>query len=93
MKLGPVTKLDKRNTRTSKKCDDYVRSANYDVIVVFWIYGQFGAIPKPDSGFVVRKTYIFITFYLTKTENRTEKSLTHLSNYCFERRYYFCQKF
>ena len=24
MKLGPVTKLDKRNKKTSKKCDDEV---------------------------------------------------------------------
>ena len=25
-----------------------------------------------------------VTFYLTKTENRTQKSLTLLSQYCFE---------
>ena len=35
MKLGPVTKLDKRNTATSKKLDDDVLSANYDAIVIF----------------------------------------------------------
>ena len=29
---------------------------------------------------------------LTKTENRTKKSPTQLSHYCFEQRYYFCQK-
>ena len=28
-------------------------SANCDVIVIFAIYGQFGAIGKPDSGRVV----------------------------------------
>ena len=44
MKLGPVTKLDKRNKITSKKFDDDVISTNYDVVVVFPIYGQFGAI-------------------------------------------------
>ena len=33
MKLGPVTKLDKRNTATSKKIDDDVMSANCDVNV------------------------------------------------------------
>ena len=43
MQLGPVTKLDKRNTTTSKKVDD-VKSANCDVIVSFEIYGQFGEI-------------------------------------------------
>ena len=36
---------------------------------------------------------IIVTFfYLTKSENRTKKSLTQLSYYCFESRYYFCQK-
>ena len=39
MKLGPVAKLDKRNTTTSKKIYDDVVSANYNVIVIFPIYG------------------------------------------------------
>ena len=50
MKLGLVTKLDKRNKTTSKKINGGVLSANFDVIVIFPIYGQFGAIWKPDSG-------------------------------------------
>ena len=49
MKLGPVTKLDKRNKTTSKKFNDDFISANCDAIVIFPIYGQFGAIRKPDS--------------------------------------------
>ena len=60
MKLGPVTKLDKRNKTTSKKTDDDIFPANGDVIVIFPIYGQFGAIRKLDSGCIVCKTYIFI---------------------------------
>ena len=43
MKLGPVTKLDKRSKTTSKKW-------RCDVIAIFPIYGQFGTIRKPDSG-------------------------------------------
>ena len=39
-------------------------SANFDVIVIFPIFGQFGAIRKPDSGRIVRKTYIFIKINL-----------------------------
>ena len=35
-------------------------SESFDVIIVFPIYGQFGAIGKPDSGRIVCKTYIFI---------------------------------
>ena len=60
MKYGPVTKLDKRNKITLKKFDDNATSANCDVIVIFPIYGQFGAIRKPDSGRTVCKFYIFI---------------------------------
>ena len=60
MKLGPVTKLDKRNIQTSKKIDNDVMLANCDVILIFPIYGKFGAIQKPNSGRMVCKIYIFI---------------------------------
>ena len=57
MKLGPVTKLDKRDkTPKKKKKDDDVMSDTGDVIVIFQMYGQFRAIRKPDSGRVVCKT-------------------------------------
>ena len=51
MKLEPVTKLD------IKKIDDDVISTNFDVIVVFPILCQFGAMWKPVSGRIVCKTY------------------------------------
>ena len=35
MKLGPVTKLDKKNKTTSKKIDNDIMSENCDVIVFF----------------------------------------------------------
>ena len=60
MKLGPATKLDKKNKTPSKKFDDDVMLENYDVIVISPIYLQFGAIQKPDSGRIVYKTYICI---------------------------------
>ena len=60
MKLGPVTKLDKRDKtpkkQKKKKKDDDVMSETCDVIVIFQMYGQFRAIRKPDSGRVVCKT-------------------------------------
>ena len=37
MKLGPETKLDKRNATTSKNFLDDVVPANYDVIVIIVI--------------------------------------------------------
>ena len=63
MKLGPVTKLKKRNTATSKK----KKEKRYD---------QFGAIQMPDSGCRSMKILflLIVTFYFTKTENRTKKS-------------------
>ena len=69
MKLGPETKLDKRNKAMSKKFDGNVMSENYDTIAIFPVCGQFGAI---------------LTFYLTKIESRTKESLTQLLHYCFE---------
>ena len=57
MKLEPVTKLDKRN---KVMLNDDVMSENCDVIVIFPIYGQFGAIHKPDSERLVCQTHIFI---------------------------------
>ena len=50
MKHGPVTKLDKWNTRHLKKIDNRFMSANYDVIVIFPMSGQFGAMSKSDFG-------------------------------------------
>ena len=35
MKLGPVTKLDKRSMTTSTKFDDDVVLADYDIIIIF----------------------------------------------------------
>ena len=69
MKLGPVSKIDKRNTTTSKKVDDDVLSANCDVFVIFPIYGQFEAIRKPDSGRTACKTYIFINSNFSSYKN------------------------
>ena len=42
---------------------------NGDVIVIFLIYGQFGAIQKPDCGCIVCKTYIFINSSLLFDKN------------------------
>ena len=63
-KLVPVTKLYKKNKPTSKKKkkDDGALSKKCDVLVIFPIYGQSGAIRKPDFGRIVKlkacKTYL-----------------------------------
>ena len=68
MKLGPVTKRDKRNKKRQKNDDD-VMSENCDVIAIFLIYRQFGAIRKPDFGRIVCKTYILINSKLLSYKN------------------------
>ena len=64
MKLGPATKLDKRNKTAFKKKNFF-----FDVTAIFSIYGQFGEIPKPDSRSIVCKTYVFITSNLLSYKN------------------------
>ena len=59
MKPQPVTKFDKRNKPTSKKFDIEVMSEKCDVIVIFRISGQFGAVHRPDSGHRVCNSYVF----------------------------------
>ena len=65
MKLGPATKLNKKNKTASRNFDDDAMSANCDVIVFFPIYSQFGATRKPDSSRIVCETYIFINSNLS----------------------------
>ena len=50
MKLESLTKLDKKNKIMSKKFDVDLMSENCNVIVIFLIFGQFGAVRRPDSG-------------------------------------------
>ena len=67
-KLYQYLKLT-RKTKQRQKIDDNVMSVIYDVIVFIPISGQFGPIPKPDSGRVVCKTYFFIKSNLLSYEN------------------------
>ena len=81
IKLGQVTKPDKRNKTTSKSFDDDVMLENCDVIAIVLIYSQFGAIRKPDSEGIVCKLIVslIVIFYLKKTENKANKSQATLT--------------
>ena len=78
--------LDKKNKTMSKKNDDDVMPEDCDLIVIFRIFSQFRAAWRSDSGNRVCKSQVsvIVTFFVTKTENRTKESLTQLSQYCFE---------
>ena len=79
MKLGPETKLLKRNKEMSKKFGIDVMTGNFDVIVIFLIYGQFEAIREANSGRMICKTNFFINGNLLKHNYKTSStSLTHL---------------
>ena len=56
----PVYKLYKREKTTPKKFDDDIMSESCDAISIFPIYNQVTEIQKPDSGYIVCETYIFI---------------------------------
>ena len=84
MKVGTVTKLDKRNKTTT------MTMTSCQKIVTSLLFFGFMANLK-QSGSRILDTYsVKLTFslrklfYLTKTENRTKKSLTQFSHYCFE---------
>ena len=66
MKRGPETKLLKRNKEMSKKFGIGVMTGNFDVTVIFLIYGQFEAIREVNSGRMICKKYFFINVNLLK---------------------------
>ena len=95
MKLRPITKLDKKNKTTPKKnltirlCRENVMSLSFFEFMAN-LEQLASRILEAQS---LKLTFsLIVTFYLTKTENRTKKSLTQLSHCRFEQGYYFCQK-
>ena len=73
MRLGAVTKLDKKTQNYVKKFDDNVMLENCDAIVIFLTYGQFGAIHNLDFRRRVCKSYVFknsnLLFYKNWKQN------------------------
>ena len=55
-KLNLTREIRKHHQKKKKKKDDII-SENYDLVVIFVIYGKFPDIRKPDSGHVAYKTY------------------------------------
>ena len=86
MKLRSVTKIDKRNKTTSKKFDDGVMSEILTSLSFFGVLANLeqsgGRIPDTESAEVMFS--VTVTFCFTKTANKTKKSLTYLSHYCFK---------
>ena len=84
MKLGPATKLKKRNTATSKtmtSCQQIVTPLSFFPTMANL---QPSRSKIPDLWCLKLTFSLTKTFYFTKTENRAKKSLTQLSCYCFK---------
>ena len=79
IKLRPATKPDKRNKTTSKQFDDYIKSGNCDEIVIFFNLRPICSNRSPDALSVKLMVLLIVTFYLTRKENGTKKSLTQFS--------------
>ena len=86
MKLGPVTKLGKRNTGTSKNLTRMSCQQNMTLFTFFQFMADLEQSGNqiPDAWSVKLIFSLAVTLYLTKTANRTKKSVTQLSSYCFE---------
>ena len=74
MKLGSVTKPNKRSTTTSKKLNDDVMPKNCDIIffIRFMVNLHPFRIWIPNLWFINLTFSLTITFYLTKLENKTQ---------------------
>ena len=78
MKLAPaVTNLDRRNTATLKKIDGEVVSTIYDVITIFQSMIDLEQLGTrlPDTWSMILRFSLIGNFCLTKSENRTKKSI------------------
>ena len=86
MKLGLLTKFDKKKITTSKKltmtsCRKIVTSLSFFGFLANLEHSR-GRILDPESAKVMFS--VIVAFCLTKTGNRTKKYLTQVSRYCFE---------
>ena len=69
MKLGPVTKFDKRNTLVMTSCRQVMTSLS-----IFWLMANLeqSGSQIPDTSYVKLTFSLTVIFYLTKSENRSK---------------------
>ena len=76
MKLGPVAKLEKKNTATLKKSGDGVISEFVTSLSFFGFMANLEQLVSwsPDVQSVKLTFLLTVTFSITKTENRTKEN-------------------
>ena len=77
--VGPVIKPDKKLTMTS--CQQIISSSAF---FLFMADSEQSRSRIPSASSAILNFLLKTLFYLTRTENRTKKSLTQLSYNCFE---------
>ena len=85
IKPGSVTKLDRRNKIISKF---FKMTSCWKIITSFSFFQYTANLDQsgsriPNAWSVKLTSSLAVTFYLTKTENRTKKSRTQFSHYYF----------
>ena len=94
MKLGPVTKLDKKNKKRQKHLTMTICQKSLTSLPFFKYAANLEQseswIPETESMKLIFS--LILNFYFAKTENRTKKSLTQLSHYGFKKCYHFGQE-
>ena len=78
MKLGQVTKLDKRNRARS------INLTMMPCLQILTLLSFFQSMASLEQSRSQISDAWSVTFYLTKTENRTKKCPTQFSYYCFD---------
>ena len=86
MKLGPVTKFEKKTQERQKISRMTSCQHNVTSLLFFRFMANLEqSRSRMPGAWSVKLTFLLNnTFYLIKTENRTKKTLTQLSYYCFE---------
>ena len=74
MKLRPVTKIEKRTKQRQKK----LKMTSFQQLKTSLLFFRFMANLKPSKSPILDAYIVRKTFYLTKTLNRTKKSLRQL---------------
>ena len=94
MKVGPVTITRKKRNSVKKKIKmmSYWEIKTSRSFFRLMSYLEKSRSRMPEAYSLKLTVSLTVIFYLTKTKNRTKKSLTQLSQYCFKKSYYFSPK-
>ena len=86
MKLGLLTKLDKKTSQSQKILTMTLCRQVATLFSFFEFMANFHLLRDriPDEWSIKYTFLLRVTFYLTKLGTRIRKSLTQLSYYCFE---------